>query len=258
MNYGRLYDTHVADTYDHDELGLLSGLRALAVAQVRASALPDDAFVVDLGVGTGESLVALRDGLALGRFVGIDLSERMLEIARGKCELETVTDDALNVNQHVADGSADLVLAHFLTSFVDRTRLFRAARRSLRTGGVLSVASTTREAMGRIRHGVSLLLSDAAAVDAAAPAPPNDGTMEAELAACGFEVVASDTFTKPMSFGSFDQCVAWGMQSGFLTQAVAAIGRDRVDALRSQAVGLFPLHDEYMGVAIRAVAVDRM
>ena len=51
MNYGRLYDEQVADTYDRDELRLLSGVRALALAQVSATALPYDAMVVDLGAG---------------------------------------------------------------------------------------------------------------------------------------------------------------------------------------------------------------
>ena len=69
-------------------------------------------------------------------------------------------------------GTADLVLAHFLTSFVDRLRLFRVARRAVRAGGAISVTSTTREAMFRVRQGVAALLGDAALVDAAAPAPP--------------------------------------------------------------------------------------
>jgi ubiquinone/menaquinone biosynthesis C-methylase UbiE len=257
VDYGRLYDEQVAGTYDRDELGLLAGVRALAVAQVRATAMPENAMVLDLGAGTGESLLALRDRFPRGRFIGVDLSERMLAIAREKLELQTFVDNVLNAGAHVEDGTADLVLAHFLTSFVDRPQLFRVARRALRVGGAISVVSTTREALFRLRRVAGGLLGDAAAIDAAAPAPLNDGTMAEELKACGFEVVASDTFTKPISFHTFDECLEWGLRSGFLTQVVDAIGLDRVEAVRPLATGVFPFHDEYMGVAITAVAVDR-
>ena len=50
MDYGRLYDEHVADTYDEDALGLLAGARNLAIAQIIASALPAHATILDLGV----------------------------------------------------------------------------------------------------------------------------------------------------------------------------------------------------------------
>ena len=52
MDYGKLYDEHVATTYDEDALGLLSGVRSLAMAQIGASDLPNAPTILDLGVAT--------------------------------------------------------------------------------------------------------------------------------------------------------------------------------------------------------------
>jgi SAM-dependent methyltransferase len=253
VNYGRLYDQQVAGTYDLDAYGLLRGVRALAIAQIRDSALPATSLVLDLGAGTGESLVAIRDRFAGGRFIGVDLSEKMLEIARRKIPMDAHVDDACNAGAYVGNGTVDLAMAHFLTSFVDRQRLFAVARAALRDGGVLSVASTTREALPALRAGAEALLGSRALVDAAAPSPPNGETMAEELRACGFTVTAMDTFRRRLTFRTFEECLQWGIESGFLTQALEVIGMDRVRALRD-APGAFPADDEYVGVAISAVA----
>ena len=81
MNYGKLYDEQVAQIYDKDEYGLLQGVRSLAVSQILESGLPQKCTVLDLGVGTGESLVALRHHVRGGHFIGVDLSAKMLESA---------------------------------------------------------------------------------------------------------------------------------------------------------------------------------
>jgi ubiquinone/menaquinone biosynthesis C-methylase UbiE len=254
MNYGTLYDEQVAETYDKDEYGLLRGVRSLAISQILEFRLPQASTVLDLGAGTGESLAALRDHLPRGRFIGVDLSAKMLEIATRKIALETHVADACDAGAHIPAGSADLVIAHFLTSFVDRRRLFDVARRALRPEGVLSVASTTREAMVGLRTAVESLLGDQALIDAAVPSPSSGDEMADELRQCGFTVSAVQRFSKRLAWKSFDECLEWGLTSGFLTQAVDVIGAERVNDLRAAAGGFFPLEDEYVGVAISAVA----
>ena len=63
--------------------------------------------------------------------IGIDLSARMIEAAQRKLPLEAHVDDACNAEKHVPAASVDLTLAHFLTTFVDRPRLFRTAAATL-------------------------------------------------------------------------------------------------------------------------------
>lgn len=250
MDYGKLYDVHVADTYDEDALGLLTGARALALAQIARSGLPDAATILDLGVGTGATLVAL-DAMQPGaRMIGVDLSARMIDAARAKLAFEAHVDDACNADVHVAPNSVDLVVAHFLTTFVDRRRLFGVAAGVLRPGGRMSVVSTPSDAFHQVRSIVGRFLGDATA-QAASPTPDSADVLAGELRAAGFEIEGVDTFRRPIRFETFDDCVSWGLQSGFFAHAIAAIGLDRIQAFAG-VPGIFPLEDEYVGVAILA------
>jgi len=252
MHYGQLYDEQVAASYDDDALGLLAGVRSIGVAQILEAGVPADAVMLDLGVGTGESLRALAHSAAPARMIGIDLSPRMIEIAQRKVSFEAHIDDACNAEAHVAPGSVDISLAHFITSFVDRPRLFGAARATLKPGGLFSVLSTPYAAFANIRRIVRALLGDEV-VNAAAPAPTLD-ELTADLHGAGFAVLSADTFRCPVEFRSFDEAVTWGMKSGFFTQAIDAIGLDRIRQFADMP-GVFPLADEYLGVAVLARAI---
>lgn len=251
MHYGQLYDERVADTYDEDSLGLLSGTRSLAINQILQANPASHSAILDLGVGTGETLRALAPSFAEARMIGIDLSERMIEIAQRKISFEAHVDDACNAGAHVAAGSIDLTLAHFLTSFVHRPTLFAAARQTLKTGGLFSVVSTPHAAFGKLRKLAGALLGDAA-IDAAAPAPTAE-QLESEVAGAGFEILAFETFRKQLKFRTFDEAADWGIKSGFLAQSIEAVGLDRVRPL-ARIPGVFPISDEYVGIALLARA----
>jgi predicted TPR repeat methyltransferase len=252
MDYGKLYDEQVVDTYDQDALGLLSGVRSLAIAQAIASDLPPAATILDLGVGTGQTLIALRDRFPQGRMLGIDLSARMIAAAQRKLTFEAHVDDACNAGRHVAPGSVDLVLAHFLTTFVNRPRLFLAAAGTIKSTGLFSVVSTTSEAFGRVRANLDRLLGHAGIAASISPTPETADSLSAELRAAGFEIVKEETFRKAIVFTSFEETLKWGLQSGFFAHAVEALGTDRIGALAGLTRGIFPFHDEYVGVAILA------
>jgi len=252
MDYGKLYDEHVADTYDADALGLLTGVRNLALAEIKATTLPPDATIVDLGAGTGLTLAALVDRFPQGRMVAIDLSARMLEVAQKRLKLEAHVDDVHNIGNHVAPASVDLALAHFLTTFVDRPKLFRATAATLRPDGLLSVVSTTREAFRGVRTNVDRLLGQGGLMGELSPGPETGDTLAAELRAAGFEIVAQETFRKPVVFQSFKEGLKWGKESGFFAHVVESLGPIKVALLSVLTLGMFPFHDEYIGVAILA------
>ena len=253
MNIGKIYDQQVADTYDQDSLGLLAGGRGLGIAQILASMPLTPKCIVDLGVGTGESLQALATHYPHAKKIGVDLSARMIEVARQKLDFTAYVDDACNAGAHVARGSADLVMAHFLTTFVERPRLFRTAAEVLRPGGLFSVVSTPSEAFAKIRNGTSALLGDEHIVQAASPTPENAASLAAELTAAGFKIVSVETFRRTLRFESFDQCIEWGLKSGFFAHTIAAIGPERIAGF-ANIPGLFPVEDEYVAVAIIASA----
>lgn len=163
-------------------------------------------------------------------------------------------DDACNAGLHVPAGSIDLVVAHFLTTFVDRPRLFDVAAGVLCPGGWLSVVSTPSEAFRHLSSIVDRFLG-AATVQAVSPSPENTGVLEHELRSSGFEIEGIETFRRSVRFETFDQCVDWGLKSGFFAHAIAAIGMDRIQAFAG-VPGIFPLEDEYVGVAIIARTPD--
>lgn len=252
-DYGQIYDEKVAATYDQDSWGLLAGGRALAMDQIRRLGLPENTSVLDLGVGTGSSLSELAKAFPLGRRVGIDLSARMIASAREKIAFEAHVDDACNAGAHVAPGSIDLVLAHFLTTFVDRSRLFGVVKAALAPNGFFSVVSTPGEAFGKVT-GYAAALVGQDAIRAASPAPLTVDSLAEELRAAGFEVCEVERFRRPIVFEGVDHLMSWGVRSGFFAHTFEALGTDRMEQLRSfaEGSGLFPLEDEYVSGVILA------
>ena len=96
--------------------------------------------IVDLGCGTGRWLKRL-ETLLPRSLAGVDSSGGMLAEAARKCLHSTSLIGADCRSTPLAAGSADLVLASFLLSYLDNIDRFAAeAARILRTGGTLIVS----------------------------------------------------------------------------------------------------------------------
>jgi ubiquinone/menaquinone biosynthesis C-methylase UbiE len=250
-NIGTLYDG-IAKHYDESALGLLSLGRKAAISQIDRS-VPRRAglCIVDLGAGTGESLVALASEFPGAELIGIDISEAMLAVGREKLSLTTIVADATAVDEHVEANSIDLALMHYITTFVDVAKTVEACGRVLRPGGFLSVVSTTQEAFATLRREIGHRIATEEEIRAASPAPDSGDSIERTLRDAGFEIVATDSVSEPIVFTSFTECLEFGEKSGFFTHIIAALGEHRVQAA-AQLNALFPLFDVYRGVAILA------
>jgi len=99
-------------------------------------------LAVDLGAGSGFQSMALAD-IGFTRILAIDTSARLLEELRRNCgdrAVETIHHDMMNVSQHVAPGTADVVvcmgdtLPHLPARELVR-QLFSEVLRVLRPGG---------------------------------------------------------------------------------------------------------------------------
>lgn len=253
IDVGRLYDAKVADTYDQDAWGLLAGGRALAMQQIERCGLAEDCAVLDLGVGTGESLCTLAKMFPRCRRIGVDLSARMIARAQEKISFEAHVDDACNADAHVASGSLDLVLAHFLTTFVDRAKLFAVARKVLRSGGLLSIVSTPGEAFAKVNGYANAMVGEEVMADAN-PAPKSVESLAEEVRAAGLEVRQIERFRRPIVFETVDQTLEWGTKSGFFAHTFEALGAERLAQLRPmvESAGIFPIEDEYVAAVILA------
>jgi predicted TPR repeat methyltransferase len=169
---GRLFDDY-ADTFDQHLVGTLGydipEKLFAAVRQVQGARIAENPRVLDLGCGTGLCGVLFKPVAA--QLVGVDLSARMIERARGR----NVYDEL-----HVADAMALLtetptafdviIAADVLLYFGDLAPLLVAATRAMASGGLLAFSIETHEGdgyrlmpSGRYGHSVGYVRQLAAA-----------------------------------------------------------------------------------------------
>lgn len=235
----RIYD-RVAQRYDEDWSGIYASARSQCMQQIGthfcAQNRPQD--TVDLGVGTGNSLHDLNRVLALGKCTGFDLSAGMLERSRAKLngDVQLVCADALDAADHLQPGSTDLVLCHFLLSFVDAQQLLQVAHRLLRPGGVLSLMTSTHNSLkelhsGRFRRSGKLLGVQRSLQKAHTPG--NHAQCLETLRANGFEIAQQHLHRQAVRFETFDDVRNWALYSGWAAGELDDVTGLRIAGLRA-------------------------
>ena len=107
--------------------------------------LTADMTVLDIGCGTGTT--ALHHAGKVKHIRAIDVSARMVEIARGKAQQQGIVNVEFEVGDieglGIVDGTYDLVLAHSILHLLDDVEgLLRSLNRVMKPDGIL-VSSTT-------------------------------------------------------------------------------------------------------------------
>ncbi len=251
MNIGRLYDQSIAHTYDHDERGLLAGARAIGLEQIDKHVPVDQTGnVLDLAVGTGESLVAIQNAFPAAALNGIDLSEEMLRIAKSKLKFHAIHDDVVNTEQHFSPSSVSLILMHFLTTFIDGEDIVSRTAKLLEPNGYYSIVSSTFQAFPRIYALARMVLPDEFIRDKNR-APENADTIVSFFKNTGLEVIAVEHFTKKVSFAHFEDFYSFGMSSGFFAHVLCHLDESQLAGL-ARMEGIFPLEDHYRACAVLA------
>jgi len=221
----RIYN-RVADRYDEDWRGLYAGARKLCVGQIVEHAAelghPD---TVDLGIGTGNSLDELRALLPLGKCTGLDISTGMLKRSADKLNgsIRLLRANAVDADHYLPPASVDLLLCHFLLSFVDAGQLLGTAYQLLRPGGLLSLATSTRGSLretysGRFSRAARLLGVQRAVNTASTPLDHADCL--ATLRKHGFEIAAERLHRQAVAFESFADVRDWALNSGWAASAL--------------------------------------
>jgi len=206
--------------------------------------------VLDLAAGTGESLLVMQSLFPQAQLNGIDLSEEMLRLAEAKLTFNSVHDDVLNTGRHFAAQSMDIVLMHFLTTFVDGNEVVMDTAKTLRPGGYYSIVSSTFEAFPKI-YALARMIFPEEFIRSANPAPENTDALVSFCTHAGLEVVAVERFIKEVFFANFEEFYRFGMTSGFFTHVLSKLDEEQLAGLASME-GIFPLSDEYCGSAVLA------
>lgn len=203
-------------------------------ARAQGSAAP--LAVVDLGVGDGAMLAQLA-GLGLPMtMTGLDVSAAMLQRAGARVPLTPVHAPAQRASELLPAGAFDLVLAHFILAYVERSVLFAQARRLLSPTGVFSLVTTTEEGGGPffeglerefgprrnpLRRGIGWICERAIARSSV---PSGFELLQAELQAAGLVVLRRETMHQHITFRNADDAYRFGIEEGWAANFLAVPG----------------------------------
>lgn len=205
--------------------------------------------VLDIGCGTGKSTRDAARIATAGSALGVDLSARMLAVARERSTAERLGNVSLlqaDAQVHPFEGNTvDIAISSFGAMFFgDPVAAFANIARAVRPGGRLALLAWRELA----RNEWVTALRGALAVGRALPEPPPGATgpfgfadpdrVRAILGEAGFDDVAFEAIDEPIEFGTdaedaFGFVRSFGITQG-LTQDLDDVAKARaLDALHA-------------------------
>ena len=189
--------------------------------------------VLDIGCGAGQSTRDAARAASAGSALGVDVSARMLEVARERAvaeALHNVTFEQGDAQRHpVADNHFDVAISRFGTMFfAEPVRAFTNLGRALRPGACLVMLvwqeADRQEWTGALREA----LAPGRALRAQAGADPfslaDRATVDGILGAAGFAMVSRTDLHEPICYGpnaasAYDSVLELRMTADFLAAA---------------------------------------
>ena len=220
---GRVYD-RVSRTYDSDWRDIYRKSRQINIQQITRHIRQETLdSATDLAVGTGNAFRELSRYIAIERQVGNDISSGMLGLAKEKLgpRFISICDDVVNIDRHVPENSQDLVLCHFLFSYVHPDNILKQAYRMLKPGGYFSIASSTQQALAEIHRDYFPFAGKLLAVNSSLSrsyTPHTHQSLCEMVTGEGFELVEDSQLQEKTSFKSFRDVAEWGLGSGWAAQ----------------------------------------
>jgi ubiquinone/menaquinone biosynthesis C-methylase UbiE len=232
--------TYWADHAERFDRSIAAHQRAFLAAMEIAP----DTRALDVGCGTGQVTRAIASVASRGSVLGVDLSARMLDVARAAAAgegLANVTFEQADAQIHPFELAAyDLVAGRTSAMFfADKVAAFGNLARSLHPAGQLALLVWQEPG----RNEWFTAFTSALAAGRALPAPPPEGSHPFSLAdpevtrplleGAGLNDPRFDPVEEPMYFGS-DTEDAFGFVSGMLGWMVADVDEEtRATALDS-------------------------
>src|SRR5262249_46999296 len=251
-------DEVIAAHYDRDPHGVVGRSLDRAVDQIRrrGEGLLDVAPLraLDLGMGTGAFLAKLRQCTDALEPFGIDLSEKMIEIARSRLpDLVAEVDDAANLDAHFEGVEFDLVSTHFVTGFVPMDVLAPKIHSRLADGGYWSLVGGTKagfpalQKVARGRLGRWLYGGPPPALDDPVCNAAGRGEGVAARTAHRFAVREGETLTPGFEFKNLNEFLAFAYYGGWLTPFIEGLGLHKAGPLTRAVLNtfVFPIRDQH-------------
>lgn len=232
MKLAKLYD-RVSENYSlTDRFIVNSQCRAFALKQIAAELNPNIATnIVDLGVGDGEFLTYLKTPYPQAKFTGVDIADKMLELARQKLDLTTFNSSLHNVDKVLPHASYDLIIAHFVLAYVELNTVLQKCRLLQKEHGLVSLLTTTFESFSESRKRLtsnfeknkliapfSKYLYQRAIDKTLVPKSYAEIKQIAELH--GYEVVGHQTLIEDLCFEDVAGMFEFGIKGGWFITAI--------------------------------------
>lgn len=251
MNIEEIYDHYVADRYDADPFELIGTSRMLSVRQIRRQltgrSAPDRPKVIDLGMGTGELLLQIRDLFPQALLHGRDLSARMVELASQKVRGAILTQGDATVlpegAQALPPHSMDLAVTHFLLNYVDHERMVGTLSRLLSPEGYWSITTTTGESFPALRQ-LALNFVSEDTLRAQYNVPEHPAHLDEFLQKHAFVVRERMVTEQLIEFAEIDQLLDFSLHTGWFASAMLVqMLNTQLPLLRQMTRSLFPIRD---------------
>jgi SAM-dependent methyltransferase len=255
----RQYDEVISPHYDRDPQSVIGDSLERAADQIQnRKVLGSNSArtrILDVGVGTGRFLAKLK---ALGgqrvQPFGLDLSEKMVDIARQKVpDLIAAVDDAANLAEHFPDQSFDLICTHFITGFVPMQLLAPKICERLDKGGYWSLVGGTKAGFPALQTKAQakplrwLFGGRKLVIDDHVCNPADRTEVVQTLEENGFAVRECETFEPALNFRKFKDFMDFAYWGGWLTPFIEALGLHKANAMTRLMLNLFffPVHDHH-------------
>lgn len=249
-----LYNNAIADNYDRDRFKLLSDSYQVALRQIQNNSEKKQiTTILDLALETGVMLTELKKIFPRAKLSGIDISEKMIAIARKKIEVCAFHDDARNIGKYIAQNSTDLILVHFLLAYIAPETIIEEVAKLLNLGGLCSIATSTYQSFPNLQMLASKFLTPKEL--SLAQVPQNPDALISLLNSFGLKIISTNIFKKKVNFANFNEAYNWGINSGWFTQYLVNFSPNKIDTI-SAMPDIFPLEDEFQATIILAKKIN--
>lgn len=251
----------IATSYDADPFNLFDYSHSLAFNQIQ-SHLTSLTSVTDFGVGTGTFALRLSHNLPFKHFYGIDVSDKMLAVAKSKLPFEwtAINADAKEARSYLEENSQDLILSHFLYDYVAPEILVPLAYKLLKPGGFLSVLTSTKEQFDEAFYQkvysaplVPKHLKIKEKIEKSTVIPSHDVHI-ALAQKNGFLLVASERLTRPVQLKKASELIHFAYNSGWLASGFTSYSAAHMASLKAAVrllqlpfFNVYPLHFNFRG-----------
>jgi ubiquinone/menaquinone biosynthesis C-methylase UbiE len=238
----------IARGYDEEDFGkVYANTRAVSCAQITQTMALKKPKILDFSAGTGNALKTLKSHYPEAQFIGNDLSKNMLSESKKKmhgANYTTILGDVNQIHQHIDPASQDLILCHYLFSYVDRAHIMRQAYQLLKPGGYLSIASTTKEQfsefyqklkqgeMGKTAKWFTHSLTLERYLEPVGTPKSAEHLME-EAQSINFNIADTKTYREKMYFLSYQDMKSWAYDSGWAANYFEKYPHLKLSVLRS-------------------------